>query len=645
MGKFFNPDEKQQQVIMFNGGKALVLGAPGCGKTDILAYRIAFAQQFYNVSFEDMLCLTFTNRASRNMKDRIKEKVGKEALNSLFVGNLHRFCIRFLFENELVPIDTCLIDDIDQEDILNKITGSNTLKVYQINAIFKFAKYKYMIDNDFPASLLPEIYSCNSVNIYVQECVEECVEEYVKYKSENHLIDFDDVLLLTYKALMDPDYRKYKYSSYKWIQVDELQDLTPLQFAIIEKLIASDFSSAVYLGDERQAIYSFLGAKEQSIEAVKKEVGENFFMLSNNYRSPVYLLDMLNDFAIDVLNVNSEFLPQTTNKEYIDDGLVSVCCSQDEQAEVVAMLVRDIMIKTDVKLSSPKEEESIGVLVRTNKDAETISEILNKNHISHMTLTKKDIFKGKTFKLIHSHFSVVANETRYNDWSDILFRTHIFDTKTLASRFVKKVRELGLVPTVLLDDDDSSYFIEFDKSYRNKDIVIFDTETTGLDIFSDDIIQIAAMKMRNGVLVPGSELDIIIKTDKVIPLVLKEGFDNPMVQEYQNRSKTGGSCAHEYFMDAEDAFKMFVDYVGDAELLGHNINYDIHILENNIKRRTNNLLFVSPICWDTLKLSRMLNPNLRRHNLESLLQVLGLKGENSHNAMDDIKAKMSLARY
>ena len=209
------------------------------------------------------------------------------------------------------------------------------------------------------------------------------------------------------------------------------------------------------------------------------------------------------------------------------------------------------------------------------------------------------------------------------------------DKMSLARRFVRKMRNLGLTPLDLIKYSNSSYFMEFCKSYENKEIVIFDTETTGLDIFNDDIIQIAAMKMKNGMIVPGSEFDIIIETDKEIPPTLSSGKVNPMVEEYAKR-------AH---LSPQTAFELFVEYVGDDELLGHNANYDIHILENNLKRRTRNIHFKTPIFWDTLKMSRMLDPNLRKHTLEGLLEFFNLEGTNSHNALDDIRATYSLVNH
>ena len=106
-------DKEQLKAIHATGGYYLVLAPPGCGKTDILSERIVRAKQ-QGVDFEDMLCLTFTNRASRGMRDRVKQKVGEDACN-IFVGNVHRYCSNFLYTNALVPENSSIIDDDDLE--------------------------------------------------------------------------------------------------------------------------------------------------------------------------------------------------------------------------------------------------------------------------------------------------------------------------------------------------------------------------------------------------------------------------------------------------------------------------------------------------------------------------------------------------
>ena len=371
---------------------------------------------------------------------------------------------------------------------------------------------------------------------------------------------------------------------------------------------------------------------------IGKTCVSNVFNLSNNYRSPMYLLDMLNDYATTVLKIDVDKLPTTTNNEHVDDALQLIKCYDDsEQAHVMAMLARTIFFK--------ETQESIGLLVRKNSDADDISEILTEHKIKHLKITNKDMFKMVDFKCLYSHFSVVTNDTRYSDWARLLYQTRVIPKLSDARRCITKMRKICVSPTDLIKYENSTYTIEYTKSFRGKEIVVFDTETTGLDMFNDDIIQIAAIKLKNGEIVPDSELDIIISTNKTIPPTLKKGFVNPMVAEYEHRKNGIRKNNYELFMEPQEAFEYFLKYIGDSELIGHNVNYDVHILENNIIRRTTGLSFSMSVFWDTLKLSRMLDPTIKKHTLEGLLQYYGLEGTNSHNAMDDILATKSLASY
>ncbi len=624
----YKQDDNQRAIIDFYGGQGVVLAAPGCGKTDVLSRRIVKAHEEYGVDYQDMLCITFTNRASREMKERIAETIG-ELPEKLYVGNLHRFCINFLVRNELIPIDTCLIDDKDQEEIIGQILGEKPAG-YEIMRITKESCRIFEDANNIPQSI-----RLSGRNVIVSNSG----KKYWQYKQDNSYIDFDDLLLLTYKIMSSPDYdrTKYELSTFKWIQVDEVQDLNPLQFAIIE-LLKSEEPTVLYLGDERQAIYGFIGADTSSLEHLKERYKNHIFSMKTNYRSPKYLLNMLNDYAVNVLKVSKDNLPIADKEYFLDDALMIVPCDNDtEQQDVMAVLARDLYFKA--------QNESVGVLVRNNQQAEALSKRLDNHKISHLTITKKDMFKKVDFKTIYSHFSVVTNDTKYSEWARILYQTRVIDTLNEARLRVSEMRELSLTPTDLINYSDSSYAIEFVKSIQDKEIVVFDTETTGLNVFEDDIIQIAAIKIKNGDIVPGSELDIIIETNKTIPETLKEGKENPMVKEYKLRKAGIKTEAYQRFMSPEDAFQFFISYVGNDELLGHNVNYDINILVNNIHRRTTISNFKVPAYWDTLKLSRLLDPNLRKHNLEDLLRIYNLVGVNSHNAIDDVKATFSLVTY
>ena len=124
----FVPDESQQRVINVSGGYHLVLAPPGCGKTQILTERIRQAH-IDGVDYHDMICLTFTNRASRGMAERIHSHLGDEGVGDIYVGNVHRFCSHFLYENSLVAAETSVIDDADAISILARYLNEDEYAV------------------------------------------------------------------------------------------------------------------------------------------------------------------------------------------------------------------------------------------------------------------------------------------------------------------------------------------------------------------------------------------------------------------------------------------------------------------------------------------------------------------------------------
>ena len=627
----FVPNAEQNRVINFNGGRAMVLAAPGCGKTATLVERIIKAHRDYGVAYGDMLCLTFTNRAAREMHARAKDKLGDD-VSELFIGNLHRFCIRFLYQNQLIPIDTGIIDDMDQVQIVQELAAAHqlgSLKSWEVNAVLGQACALRELKGNIAFAAHSERGEFGPAK--------ELAQAYIKYLRTNHVIDYDDILYFTYHYLRHPDGDKVPVNGkFGWIQVDEVQDLNPLQLAIIDLLAKAD-ATVVFLGDERQSIFSFMGAKGENLQRIKARCEPNVFSMSRNYRAPVYMLDMLNDYARNVFKLAYNKLPVSEDHTNIDNAVQAVRCSdQRSELKAIASIVK--------KMSSKCPNEQIGILVRNNKNVDEISEILSYNNINHLAISNRDIFKSDSFKTIYSHFAIIALDSAFTDWIRILYQTRTLPTYEQSRRLVLRIRNEGITPRDLLEYPHSSYVLEFVKAFGQKEMVVFDTETTGTDTYNDDIIQIAACRVRGGVVVPGSELNLMIRTDKVIPPTLGGGMVNPMVEEYARcvaipKGEPGA------LLEPEEAFEIFRNYVGGADVVGHNVKFDVDVLYSNLSRRAPMVYIPIPAMWDTLTLARRLDPNLRRHNLATLLERYRIEGVNSHNATDDVAATAKLAQY
>ena len=671
-------DKYQVPVVEASQGYHLVLASPGCGKTHILAERIRYARE-RGVKYEDMLCLTFTNRAAREMTNRIQKVVGGD-FSELMVGNVHRFCSKFLFEQGRIPADSAIIDDEEAVSIIADYRNEdeegvtrdfNRYKGYQTIIFFQHFIYQMEHQHPWKYYLHPESFTdddreavkhiCASqkieydeqavVNIYhhAQEYMDEAnapgldgktadrirvllwkmyyANCYARYKEENHLFDFEDLLLYTYDIYRsDPTCKRYP-----WIQVDEVQDLNGMQLAIIDLLTAEDNPMVMYLGDEQQAIFSFMGAKVETLTLLKMRCKGNIHHLQRNHRSPKYLLDVFNDYAEKQLKIDRELLPLSDNDTKATSGDLRIIHSSTIEAEH-----KDITIEA-LSLYEQNKEERTAVIVSANSDADRISEAMTEAGLTHFKVSGRDLFDTPDVKLLLAHLSVLSNEHNSIAWTRIMKGVRAFPSHALARRFNWKLKQLALSPSDFLLYPESCYTAEFLRAYNEEEIVVFDTETTGLDVFNDDIIEIAAIRIKGGEVV-GEPLDLYIETDKPILPMLGDK-ENPMYAIYHEKMSTGE------LLSPSDALRRFLAYVGTSPILGHNANYDYNILDNNLQRYCNDTMQAHDIrCFDSLKLIRLLAPSLHSYKLESLLETFQLAGVNSHQAIDDVKATVSLVR-
>lgn len=669
-------DKYQIPVVEASQGYHLVLASPGCGKTHILAERIRYARE-RGVKYEDMLCLTFTNRAAREMTNRIQKVVGGD-FSDLMVGNVHRFCSKFLFEQGRIPADSAIIDDEEAVSIIADYRNEdeegvtrdfNRYKGYQ--TIIFFQHFIYQLEHQHPWKyyLHPESFTdddreavkhiCASqkieydeqvvVNIYhhAQEYMDEAnapgldgmtadrirvllwkmyyANCYARYKEENHLFDFEDLLLYTYDIYRsDPSCKRYP-----WIQVDEVQDLNGMQLAIIDLLTAEDNPMVMYLGDEQQAIFSFMGAKVETLTLLKMRCKGNIHHLQRNHRSPKYLLDVFNDYAEKQLKIDRELLPLSDNDTKATSGDLRIIHSSTIEAEH-----KDITTEA-LSLYEQNKEERTAVIVSANSDADRISEAMTEAGLTHFKVSGRDLFDTPDVKLLLAHLSVLSNEHNSIAWTRIMKGVRAFPSHALARRFNWKLKQLALSPSDFLLYPESCYTAEFLRVYDEEEIVVFDTETTGLNVFSDDIIEIAAIRIKGGEVV-GEPLDLYIETDKPILPMLGDK-ENPMYAIYHEKMSTGE------LLSPSDALQRFLAYVGTSPILGHNANYDYNILDNNLQCYRKDTMQAHDIrCFDSLKLIRLLAPSLHSYKLESLLETFHLAGVNSHQAIDDVKATVSL---
>lgn len=678
----WTPDASQRKVIDAQQGFHLVLAPPGCGKTQILTERIRKAHG-QGVPYEDMLCLTFTNRAARSMKSRIAHYIDDPEITGLYVGNVHRFCSHYLFDNNLVPAETSIIDDEDAVSILARYldededrVNANPKRKNEYATVFFVSHFFYQLKHHHPKELrlhgnaltADDIacvrYICKVerteftldklIDIYdhtdyyldatrmegfaasMRPGIDKMLRKmrfahaYEAYKIQNKLLDFEDLLTLTYD-----DLRQCRETLYHWLQVDEVQDLNPLQLAILDLLVGiregqpeADQPNVMYLGDEQQAIFSFMGAKMDTLEMLKNRCQGHIHHLGVNHRSPRYLLDVFNTYAEKELGISPELLPQASNNQRAEGkalGLLSSRTIDTEYADVAKFVSN---------LYKQYPEETTAVIVNANRDADAVSERLQKLSVPHFKVSGMDLFSSPEMKLLLAHFNVECNDHNFISWSHIMRGFGVFQTHASSRDFVHKLFVRGISPSdFLLYPEGDTYVQDFARTFSQREMVVFDTETTGLNVFEDDILQIAAVKMREGHVVEGSQFSVFMETDRPIPPMLGD-IVNPIIEERK----------HHRLLSHQEGLKRFLDYVGEDILLGHNADFDYNIMDYNMRR------FLPQVNWrethpkyfDSLKLAHLLEPNLPVYKLKNLLQLLHLEGENSHLADADVGATCSL---
>lgn len=613
------PDSRQQEIIGLHATQALVLAGPGCGKTHMLSRRVAMAHAVRGVEFGDMVCLTFTNRAAREMNRRIGEELGTVP-DGLFAGNIHRFCLHFLRDNGLLGSEVTVLDEEDRDRWLSETLGLK--KVSERKQVLDTAARLFGQDHGFPERLLHRL-DFNAGMSHINAAT-----AYADYKRENMLVDFDDLVLLAYDALSQPGRHNYTRCGYRWLQVDEVQDLTPLQLAITDLIMAPGDTTAVYFGDEQQAIFEFAGAGGPALDMLRNRCAGNIYRLSLNYRSMPRLTGMCNDFARLRLGLDPACRAVCKDSSPADGNVLQLLPTSDFSHDyAVAAKIREW------RRSYP--DESVAVLVHTNDEAESLSSLLSRQGIGHVTVSRTDMFRQPSYKTICAHMAVTANPVRSSEWARLLFMTGASGSLTEARSAVSRLREVGATPADLLDSAGRSELMRFCDAFSSGETVVIDTETTGLDVFEDDIIEISAIKYRDGRRIDGAVLNITVESRRTITPMLRDGRVNPAAAAYGEAVKVSQG----------EAMKLFAEFAGDAVICAHNADFDCEILRSSYARHAPGLLPAGlrrkPA--DTLLLSRILFPELRSHTLEVMIDHLAIDGKNSHRAKDDAAATALLA--
>lgn len=612
----------QQKIIDLKEGVHLVLAPPGSGKTELLATRVekAIKEEYLE---DEIICLTFTNRAAKGMKDRIENK---NPQTSIFIGNIHNYCTKFLIKNKLIPTSASILDEEDVDNLIKEIKneiGYNE-NVYNPN-ILRYNTYIKQKKLNFDEKVLFEPDYDNLPKIHKIDII---CKKYEQIKSKFNFIDFDDILTLSYNYLLKHKV-DYLYANFKWVQVDEVQDLNPIQWGIVE-LISNESDLKVLFGDYEQAIFSFMGAKLKSLhefeEVCKQSKKNGIHNLLKNFRSPSYLLNIYIDYAKALLSPNWKKDPIPNKTISANSGDLRIKRVQGSIYNEAEIIVNNLLPKL-----VENNNDSTAIIVRYNATADIIDNLLKETSYKYFKVSGFDLFRRKSIKGLLSFFTIFNNEFDRIAWIRLFYEYNITKTLKESREIIDFLFKSSITPIDFIKyNNKSTELIEFQDAFNNSRVIVFDTETTGLNTNEDDIIQIAAIELINGKVI--SEFEIYMNTDKDLT-------DSEKVHHISKE------FLDENGVSSRIGLNKFIEFIkkDNTTLVAHNLSYDYEVLKSNLNKYLDyDISLIDVKYFDTLKITKLVYRDFSSYKLKDLLNQLNVDGVNSHNALDDVKATSNL---
>jgi DNA helicase-2/ATP-dependent DNA helicase PcrA len=405
MPQFINElnDAQKEAVLSLNGPNMILAGA-GSGKTKVLTYRIAHLLHNGIAAF-NILSLTFTNKAAKEMRERIEKIVGLEA-RSLWMGTFHSVFSRILrTESDKIgfPYNFTIYDTSDAKNLIKSIIKELKLddKIYKPNIVYgriSAAKNNLISANSYNADSA----IMNEDKIMTKPEIGRIYTIYSKRCLKASAMDFDDLLFLTYKLLkLFPDTLLKYQNLFKYILVDEYQDTNYAQYVIV-KMLAQKNKNICVVGDDAQSIYSFRGANIENILNFKKDYKfADTFKLEQNYRSTKTIVNAAN--AIIANNENQFKKDVWTDNPEGNKIKIIKTKTDNEEGKVIANTIYDM------KLQMQESFKSFAILYRTNAQSRVMEESLRKMNIPYRIYGGLSFYQRKEIKDLLSYFRMIVN--------------------------------------------------------------------------------------------------------------------------------------------------------------------------------------------------------------------------------------------
>ena len=398
-------NEAQKAPVIQKDGPLIVVAGAGSGKTRVLTYRIAYLMD-QGIDPFSILALTFTNKAAREMKDRISKVVGQSEAMNLWMGTFHSVFARILRaeSNKLgYPSNFTIYDTQDSERLISSIIKEKNFdkdlyKYKQIRSRISTLKNNLITVNAYFNN--PELMEADLMS--KRPKIGEIYKEYVERTFRAGVMDFDDLLLKTNELLNKfPDVLAKYQERFKYILVDEYQDTNHSQYLIV-KALSDRYQNICVVGDDSQSIYSFRGANINNILNFQKDYEDvNLYRLEQNYRSTKNIVNLANSVIKHNLSkIEKSVWTHNDNGEKI---LVSKMHSDAEEGRYVASKIEEIKTKNLLK------NKDFAILYRTNAQSRAIEDSLRKKSIPYRIYGGLSFYKRKEIKDVLAYLRLIIN--------------------------------------------------------------------------------------------------------------------------------------------------------------------------------------------------------------------------------------------
>ena len=657
-----NLNKEQSQVVETLDNNILLLAPAGTGKTNTLACRIAHIIEENRALPEEILCLTFTNKACREMQQRVVDRTGDNG-SRVMVKTFHGFCYEVIKteakRNSDLFTDFTIFDETDCQGLIKELVAEEwPLRAVQglINQL-KEKKAEYAIDSgdlshDYEAALkrLLQDEAGSVKNLAVddsyqfhkrlyegwQEWGAATTALYDKRLRELHGLDFTDLLVQVDELFRQSSVAGKWARRFLYINIDEVQDTSLLEYRIMSQIFGA--SHLLLCGDYFQTIYEWRGSHpELVLRKYQQDYSPRRIVLHENYRATQVLLNASFDW------LRNSF-PERVNLLY-PDGLQAVSrdCGQpivlkgaadfSEEAQWIYYMIQQLPVENYSRVC---------ILTRSNRYNKDLSAsfralgrfVPEKERLPFMLIDEQKFFRRQEIKDALAVLKLAVNKHDTGSLVRVLNRFAAgIGPGTIKKLSGEEIRSAGIRLTDFVDADarqNGDPYGGLLQALAVENIVVFDVESTGVDTTRDEIIQIAGIRLDKQGAVKEKIVRLLTPLRKVGDSVKVHGLTDEFLQEQGEEPR--------------QVLREFCDFARGAVLVGHNVSYDLRILGSELSRLDLPPLEY-PLYYDTLDIFRRFYPNLPNHKLEFLGKYCEVQHKSSHDAFDDIMATAEILMY